>query len=403
MSRQAEQDMTEFHESRRMKAVTASHIPTVNALVREHPGTISLGQGVVHYAPPDEAREGVERFFQDPENHKYKSESGIPALIDAFRAKLESENGFRLGEGSRVLVTAGSNMGFVNAVLAVADAGDEIILPTPYYFNQEMAVTMAGCRPVLVPTDSQYRLRLDALEAAVTPRTRAILTVSPNNPTGVVFSEASLRAVNALCRERGLYHISDEAYEYFVYDGVRHFSPGSIAGSEGHTITLHTLSKTYGFASWRIGSLVIPVHLSEAVKKAQETIAICPPVVSQFAALGVLAAGAAFRAPKVAALACTRKIVLGELDALRGRCDVSPSEGAFYLFLRLHTEQPPMSVVERLIREYGVAVMPGTDFGVTDNCCLRVSYGGLPQAMAAEGVGRLVRGLKAILGDEMGG
>jgi aspartate/methionine/tyrosine aminotransferase len=382
-----------------MKAVTPSHIPSVNALVREHPGTISLGQGVVHYGPPDEARAGVERFFQDPENHKYKSESGIPALIDAFREKLETENGFRIGERSRVVVTAGSNMGFLNAVLAVADPGDEIILPVPYYFNHEMAVTMADCLPVLVPTDGEYRLRLGALEAAITPRTRAILTVSPNNPTGVVFSEASLRATNALCRERGIYHISDEAYEYFVYGSARHFSPGSIPGSEGHTITLHTLSKTYGFASWRIGSLVIPVHLNEAVKKAQETNAICPPVISQFAALGALEAGAAFRAPRLAELAATRAIFLRELEALRGRCDVSPSEGAIYLFLRLHMDGHPMTVIERLVKEYGVAVLPGTDFGVSDGCSLRVSYGALPQAMAAEGVGRLVRGLRAIIGN----
>ena len=381
-----------------MKAVTASHIPTVNALVREHPGTISLGQGVVHYGPPPEAREGVERFFQDPENHKYKSESGIPALIDALRAKLEAENGIQIGAGSHVVVTAGSNMGFLNAVLAIADPGDEVIVPTPYYFNHEMAVTMADCRPVLVPTDSEYRLRLDALEAAITPRTRAILTVSPNNPTGVVYSEELLRAVNALCRACGLYHISDEAYEYFVYGGARHFSPGSIPASEGHTITLHTLSKTYGFASWRIGSMVIPAHLNEAVKKAQETNVICPPVVSQFAALGVLGAGAAFRAPKIAEFARTREIMLGELRSLGGLCDVSPSQGAIYLFLRLHTDMHPMTLVERLIREHGVAVMPGTDFGPADGCCLRVSYGGLPQAMAAEGVGRLVQGLGTILG-----
>ena len=106
-----------------------------------------------------------------------------------------------------------------------------------------------------------------------------------------------------------------------------------------------------------------PTHLNEAVKKAQETVVICPPVVSQFAALGALAAGAAFRAPRIAALARTREIVLGELEALRGRCDVSPSEGAFYLFLRLHTDAHPMTLVERLIREHGVAVMPGRTSG----------------------------------------
>jgi aspartate/methionine/tyrosine aminotransferase len=391
--------MPQFHESRRARAVTASHIPTVNALVREHPGTISLGQGVVHYGPPPEVLEGVHRFFQDPENHKYKAEVGISPLIAAFRAKLERENGFHGGDSSRVVVTAGSNMGFLNTVLAIADPGDEIILPVPYYFNHEMAVTMADCRPVLVPTGRDYQLRLDALENAITPRTKAILTVSPNNPTGVVYPEASLRGVNELCRRHGLFHISDEAYEYFVYGRARHFSPGSIPGSAGHTISLYTLSKTYGFASWRIGFMVIPAALHEAVKKIQETNLICPPVVSQFGALGALEAGAAFRQPKIEEFAQTREIVRRELAELGGLCDVSPSEGAIYLFLRLDTSLTPMAMIERLVREHGVAVMPGPDFGMNDGCYLRLSYGALPQAIAAEGVGRLVRGLKAILGE----
>ena len=380
-----------------MRAVTPSHIPTVNALVRAHPGTVSLGQGVVHYGPPPEVQEWVGRFFQDPDNHKYKSESGLPTLIDAFTAKLAAENGIRVGPERRVVVTAGSNMGFLNAVLAIADPGDEIVLPTPYYFNHEMAVTMAGCVPVLVPTDSDYQLRLPALEAAITPRTKAILTVSPNNPTGVVLREADLRAVNALCRARGLYHVSDEAYEYFVYGEARHFSPGSLPGSERHTITLHTLSKTYGFASWRIGSMTIPEHLNEAVKKAQETNVICPPVVSQFAALGALEAGAAFRGPKLAQLAEKRGVFLNALARLGRRCEVSPSDGAIYLFLRLETRHDPLAVVERLVKDYGVAALPGTDFGLRDGCHLRVSYGALPPEAAADGVGRLVRGLREIL------
>ncbi len=385
-----------------MGAVVPSHIPAVNALVRAHAGTISLGQGVVHYAPPPQVREWVGRFFADPENHKYKSEVGIPPLLDALTAKLGADNGLRVGDDSRVVVTAGSNMGFLHALLAITDPGDEVILPVPYYFNHEMAVTAASCRAVLVPTDARYQPRLEALEAAITPRTKAILTVSPNNPTGAVYPEATLRAVNALCRARGLYHISDEAYEYFVYGGARHFSPGSIVGAEGHTLSLFTLSKTYGFASWRIGYMVAPTHLYEAIKKIQETNVICPPVVSQFAALGALEAGGAFRAPRLADMAETRRIVLGELEALGGLADVSPSEGAIYVFLRLHTDREPMTLVERLVREHGVAVMPGTDFGAA-GCSLRLSYGALSQQAASEGVGRLVRGLKAILGTCEGG
>src|SRR5690606_9046457 len=115
-------------------------------------------------------------------------------------------------------------------------------------FNHEMTITMANAIPVPVPTDEHYQLIPERIKAAITPKTRAIVTVSPNNPTGAVYPEATLREVNQLCRERGIYHISDEPYEYFTYDGALHFSPGSMAGSEAYTISLFSLSKAYGFA-----------------------------------------------------------------------------------------------------------------------------------------------------------
>src|SRR5690606_2535019 len=142
-------------------------------------------------------------------------------------------------------------------ISAIVDPGDEVILPLPYYFNHEMAVTMVGGRVVTVPTGEDYQLDPEVVARSITERTRAVVTVSPNNPTGAVYREEVLRAINRLCRERGVYHISDEAYEYFVYDGASHFSPGSIEGSEEYTISLFSLSKAYGFASWRIGYMVV--------------------------------------------------------------------------------------------------------------------------------------------------
>lgn len=380
----------------RMQAVQSPIIPAVAELIRSCPGTISLGQGVVYYSPPPEAAQQISQFLADPENHKYKAVHGIAPLREAISQKLKAENG--ITPTDRIVVTAGSNMGFMNAVLAITSPGDEIIIQTPYYFNHEMAIVTAGCRPVLVGTDENYQLRPDAIEGAITGKTRAVVTISPNNPTGAVYSPEALRAVSEICRRRGLYHISDEAYEYFTYDGVKHFSPGSIENSSEHTISLFTLSKAYGFASWRIGYMVIPEHLFLSVQKIQDTILICPPVISQYAALGALQAGSSYCQEKIKAIAEVRQLVLDELEGVRDFCTIPEADGAFYFLLKAHTELGAMEVVEKLVREHGVAAIPGTTFGMDSGCYLRVAYGALEKETAQEGIGRLVRGLQKIAG-----
>lgn len=383
-------------KSLRMQSVQSPIIPIVGDLIRSNPGTISLGQGVAYYGPPPEAAGAIETFLADPENHKYKLVQGIPELLNTIQAKLTTENNIST-EGSRIVVTAGANMGFVNAVLAVTDPGDEIILQLPYYFNHEMAVVIADCKAVCVPTDDDYQLRLDSIAAAITDRTRAIVTISPNNPTGSVYRESNLRQVNELCRQKGIYHISDEAYEYFTYNGVEHFSPGSIEGGAEHTISLFSLSKAYGFASWRIGWMVIPEHLYMPIRKIQDTILICPPVISQWAAVGAMRAGADYCRQKLRMTTEVREIFLNELSSIRDLVAVPRADGAFYFLLRVHTDLDSMKLVKRLIQEHKVAVVPGMTFGMVDKCYLRVAYGALQKETAAEGIGRLVSGLKKIL------
>lgn len=383
--------------NRRMAAVQTPAIPLVADLIRATPGTISMGQGVVGYGPPPQAIDRIRDFLADPQNHKYQAVHGIAPLLAQLERKLRGENGVEVGPDRALVVTAGGNMAFMNAVLAIVDPGDEVIITSPYYFNHEMAITIAGAVPVPVPTDGHYQLRLDALEAAITTRTRALVTISPNNPTGAVYPEESLRAVNELCRRRGIYHISDEAYEYFTWNGAAHFSPGSIPGSEAHTISLHSLSKSYGMASWRIGFMVVPRPLFEPIRKIQDTNLICPPVVSQWAAVGALEAGGEYCRGHIAALAAVRKVVLEELSAADDVCTMPAASGAFYVLLKVAAPLDSMRLVERLVREHRVAVMPGSTFGVTDHCALRVSYGPLDMGTAREGIGRLVGGLRAIL------
>ena len=384
-----------MEESVRIKSVQSPIIPVVGRLIQETPGTISLGQGVVNYPPPPQAVESIKAFLGDPENHKYKPVQGISRLTEAIGDKLQNENGITTGNTMQVVVTAGGNMGFMNAILAIADPGDEIILQLPYYFNHEMAITIAGCKAVCVPTDENYRLQTDKIKKAITSRTRAVVTVSPNNPTGAVYAPSTLHEVNTICRRCGIYHISDEAYEYFTYAGAEHFSPASAGDTATHTISLFSLSKAYGFASWRIGYMVIPEHLVTSVKKIQDTILICPPVVSQWAALGALEAGAEYCLEKLKTISEIRRIVLDKLKSINN-VTIPTTRGAFYFFLRIHTDVKPMQLVKRLIREYGVAVIPGTTFGIQNGCYLRVAFGALEKKTVTEGIGRLARGLRKI-------
>lgn len=380
----------------RMDAIQAPIVAVIGDLIRQSPGTISLGQGVVHYGPPSEVGRAVEAALSKPDTHQYNDGHGLPELLSAIEAKLRDENGIEAGGNSRIMVTAGANMAFMHAVMAVTTPGDEVILPIPFYFNHEMAIEMAGCRALRVPTDDRYQLDLDAIDRAITSRTRAIVTISPNNPSGAVLEPASLRAVNELCRARGLYHIADEPYEYFTYGSARHFSPHSLPGAANHTISMYSLSKAYGFAGWRVGYMVYPEHLASAMIKSQDTILICPPIVSQVAALAALRVGRSHCEPHVRELASIREIVVGELSALAPLATVPAADGAFYCLMKVRTDADPLAVAERLIREFKVAVIPGTAFGMS-GCYFRVAYGALQKATVAEGIGRLVTGLRAIL------
>jgi aspartate/methionine/tyrosine aminotransferase len=298
-------------------------------------------------------------------------------------------------------------MGFVNAILAITQPGDEVILQRPYYFNHEMAIQMAGCTAVIVDTDPNYQLQLSAIQAAVTPKTRAIVTISPNNPTGVVYPRAVLTQVNQFCQQHQLYHISDEAYEYFTYDGIPHFSPGSLATD--YTISLFSLSKAYGFASWRIGYMVIPPALQPSIQKIQDTLLICPPVASQYAALGALQAGVSYCHQQLPQIVAHRRLFLEHLAQIADICEVPAAQGAFYFLLRLKTSRSAMAVVTQLIRDHGVAVIPGETFGMAHTleqgwtqpqapsvCYLRVAYGALQPDQAEVALSRLVQGLRLI-------
>jgi len=383
----------------RLGAVDAPIIPHLAALARRHADPCSFGQGIAFFPPPPEARAGVETFWRSAVPHGYGPAAGLDPLVDALGAKLTRENGFvGVGETQHVLVTAGANMAFLTALLAVTDPGDEVLLPLPWYFNHEMAVRIADCIPVGVPPAAGLRPNLSALAAAITPRTRVLVTVSPNNPAGIVYTPEELLALNRLAQAHALWHISDETYEYFLYEGARHLSPG--APGHAHTLTLGSFSKAFGMASWRVGYVLAPAVLCPALLKVQDTNLICAPHVSQYAALGALAAGPSWPRRHLGTLEASADRLRHALLRLGERVlEIVGGEGALYFLVRLATELDSVRLAERLVEEHGVVTLPGSAFGLVNGCWLRLSFGALSEPGLEHRLERLVAGLSGILSD----
>jgi len=380
-------------------------IPLLGEWMGRRPEALSLAQGMVSWDPPPAhrlaAQDALDQF--GPALHRYGPTWGEPALLDVVTRKLTSSNALDL-EGAFPLVTTGSNMAFAAIAQVLCDPGSEVILPLPYYFNHAMAVQLAG--GVVVPVEAGPIPDPEVLRAALTPRTRAIVTVSPNNPSGVVIPPAVLTAINHLCAERGLFHISDEAYEQFVYGEVPHFSPGSLPGASAHTISLYSLSKTYGMAGWRMGYAAVPQALRSALAKVLDTIEICPTGLSQRVAQAVLSSDPSWAREKVASLAPRRGQLL---EAVQRWQDFgwpvklwAQPDGAFYGLLVMEGLADPSGgpltsdrLMRHLVLEEGVAALSGNAFGLerAGACVLRLSYGMLDGAKLEEALSRLRGGL----------
>jgi aspartate/methionine/tyrosine aminotransferase len=383
----------------RMAAVADPVIAQVGALMRQRPQALSLAQGMVAWAPPPGVGRAVTLALAQTDRRldRYGPVQGEPELLEAVRRELSEGRGLDL-EGSELLVTAGSNMAFNAIAQVLCDPGDEVLLPLPFYFNHAMAIRLAGGVPV--PVAAGLVPDPDRLAAAITPRSRAIVTISPSNPSGLVTPPEVLAAINALCHRHGLVHMSDEAYADFVHGSVPHASPGRLPGSGGHTVSLFSLSKAYGMAGWRVGYAAVPRQLMGALAKVQDTVLICPPQVSQRAALAALEAGPAWSRPHVQALGQRRRQLLAAVAAARdGGLAVEllgPPDGAFYGLLRFPCALDGESLMRHLVLEHGVAALPGDSFGLPPANglgLLRLSYGMLEAPDLEEALRRLFQAL----------
>ncbi|MEV7320414.1 pyridoxal phosphate-dependent aminotransferase [Streptomyces sp. NPDC093970] len=236
-------------------------------------GSINLGQGFPDTDGPEEVREAAVRALRDGRGNQYPPGPGVPELRTAVAAHQERRYGLSYDPDAEVLVTAGATEAIAAALLALVEPGDEVVALEPYYDSYAACIAMAGGTRVPVtlrPDGTAFRLDLDELRAAVTPRTRLLLVNTPHNPTGTVLTRAELTAIAELAVERDLLVVTDEVYEHLVYDGAEHIPLATLPGMRGRTVTIGSAGKTFSFTGWKVGWVTSTPELVTAVRSAKQ-------------------------------------------------------------------------------------------------------------------------------------
>lgn len=338
---------------------------------------IDVCQAVPGY-PPDAAlaRHVAERALL-PETARYTDIPGIMPLREALAADI----GVRYGGACRaedVLITAGCNQAFFTAIIALARTGDEVILPLPYYFNHEMTLTGLGIRAVPLACDADAGGVPDAADAArlITPATRAIVLVTPNNPTGAVYPAATIRAFYELCRARGIALMIDETYRDFLVGGARPHDLFENPDWAGTFVHLYSFSKVYALTGYRVGAIACGAALGRAVTKVLDCVQISAPRIGQDAALYGLGHLDAFRTAKCALMA-ERAAALRTAFATPGLDYRMLSCGAYFAYVRHPFNEPSAAVARRLAVEHNLLTLPGSFFGPGQDGYLRFAFANL--------------------------
>lgn len=356
----------------RTDALTQSDIRAVTFAVNQV-GGINLGQGICDLATPEPIREGARRAIEADKNI-YTAYNGIRPLREAILHKAQTFNGIPAEGDGEVMVSAGSTGAFVSTVLTLCEPGDEVILFEPLYGYHTGILRLLGVTPVSVPfgrpedaADGRWSLDLEAVEAAVTERTKAVLVCTPANPCGRVWTEDELTGLLDLLQRHDLWAVTDEIYEYMTYGDAEHVSLAGLAGAYERTVTLSGFSKTYNMTGWRLGYAVAPPPVIEKMGMVNDLVYICAPAPLQHGVAEALPMDEAYFESMQAAYSAKREMMCATLEA----CGFSLAwpEGSYYAFAsfeRVAETRDGFSddheAARTLIDEAGVAAVPGTSF-----------------------------------------
>jgi len=365
--------MREF-VARRVANVPPSGIRRFFDIAATMDDVISLGIGEPDFITPQPILEAGISSLRKGETH-YTSNAGILELRQALSTHLERLYGVYYAPESELLITVGVSEALYLALTAVVDPGDEVIVPTPCFVSYHPEVIFAGGKPITLKTgvEDDFQIQTEALEALITPQTKALLIAYPNNPTGAVMSRERMQEVADLAEKYDLLVISDEIYDRLVYGGHKHVCFASLPGMRERTITLGGFSKDYAMTGWRVGYAAAPVHLLSAMLKIHQYTIMCAPTMSQVTALEALTNGEEHVQAMVAKYDRRRRLIVAGLNEL-GLPTFEP-RGAFYAFPNIEASgMDDETFAERLLQEEHVAVIPGNAFSTEGRNFVRCSY-----------------------------
>jgi len=359
----------------RLKPITPS--PTVrlgalvNELKRKGEDVVSFSVGEPDFPTPPHIVDAAKRALDEGWT-KYVSSLGIPPLREAIAEKMKRENAVPCDPAG--VIVAPTKHALFLAIAGLVDPGDEVLFPDPGWVSYGPMVHLAGGKPVPVLADEStgFELTPESLEAAITPRTKAVVINSPSNPAGSVFSKATMKGICDVVADHDLFLLSDEIYEKILYEGA-HYSPASFDGMSDRTVTIHGFSKTYAMTGWRIGWLCGERSLVKQLVKVQESTITCVPGFVQMAGLAALQGPPSVVASMVEEFRARRDLMAEEFRSVPG-FRVSRPAGAFYFFPEYDATLPSDEFAERLLTDAKVAVTPGAAFGAAGEGHLRFSY-----------------------------
>ncbi|MGZ0177639.1 MAG: pyridoxal phosphate-dependent aminotransferase [Acidimicrobiales bacterium] len=378
--------------SRRVGAIAPSATLAVSAkakaLKAEGKPVIGFGAGEPDFPTPQHIVDAAVEACRVPSNHKYSPTPGLPALREAIVVKTKRDSGYEV-TADQVVVTNGGKQAVYNALAALLNPGDEMLLPAPYWTTYPEPVRLAGAIPVELQTSARagFKVTVEQLEAARTENTKALMFVSPSNPTGAVYLKEEIEAIGHWAVEHDIWVLCDEIYEHLVYDGVEHHSmPVLVPELAGRCIILNGVAKTYAMTGWRVGWIIGPPALVKAASTLQshQTSNVCN--VAQAAALAAVSGPLDAVHEMHAAFDRRRQTIHTMLNEITGVSCINP-EGAFYAFPSFHdvlgreidgvTPTTTAELADLFLEKINVAIVPGEAFSAP-------GYGRMSYALSDE-------------------